>query len=318
MKSFGAYLGLDLRDGQHYHENALKLNTARNCLEYILKAKQYKKIYIPYYTCDVILEISTTCNVECEFYSIDESFEPIREYKLSHNEAFLYTNYYGLKDEAITKLANIYQSQLIVDNSLAFYAKPITGIDTFYTARKFFGVADGAYLYTDTFLSEDIEQDTSFDRMIHLLKRIDLSLEAAHADFVKNEEWLLCQPIRTMSKLTEKILKGIDYELIKNKRIENYLFLDSLLKKENQLQIDYIQGSVPMIYPFYSKNESLRKRLVKDKLYVTTYWLNVFEWCGNDQLEYKLAKNIMPLPVDQKYDMDDMKQIVDILKRNLI
>jgi hypothetical protein len=66
MRAIGGYFGLELRGGEHYHKNALRLNTARNCFEYILRAKHYKKVYIPYYTCEVMLEPLKKCNVEYE------------------------------------------------------------------------------------------------------------------------------------------------------------------------------------------------------------------------------------------------------------
>jgi len=204
---------------------------------------------------------------------------------------------------------------LIVDNTLAFYEKPLPCIDTFYSARKFFGVPDGAYLYTDTFLDEDFEQDRlSYDRMIHLLKRIDVSIEESHDDFLANESKLDSQPVKRMSKLSEKLLMGIDYESIKNKRIENYLYLDAALKNDNLLKIDYPKDAVPMIYPFLSNENNLRDRLIKSKLYPTTFWYNVYDWCKEDQTEYYLTKNIMALPVDQKYDREDMAQIIKILQ----
>lgn len=314
MKSFGDYLEPDLRPGKHYHEGAIRLNTGRCCLEYIVKAKQYKKLYIPYYTCCVVTDSLKACNVAYEFYSINESLEPVKEYKLSPDEAFVYTNYYGLTNNVAIKLADIYATQLIVDNTLAFYEKPIPGIDTFYSARKFFGVADGAYLYTDTQLDEDLEQDFSFDRMLFLLKRMDTSIEEAHAIAGINEIKLLYQPIKKMSKLTEKILTGTDYEAIKNTRIENYLYLDSALKNENLLKIDYPKDSVPLLYPFLSAENNLRERLIKNKIYITVYFPNVYEWCTEDQLEYKLTKYNMPLPTNQRYNVEDMAQMVKIIK----
>ena len=51
MKEIGGYFELELHKGGHYHPDALHLNTGRNCFEYILRAKGYKKVYIPYYTC---------------------------------------------------------------------------------------------------------------------------------------------------------------------------------------------------------------------------------------------------------------------------
>jgi len=317
-ESFGNYLEFDIRLGQHYHKDALNLNSGRYCLYYIIKAKQYKKLFIPYYTCKTILDIVNKCNIQYEFYTINELLEPVQEYQLSIDEAFLYTNYFGLKQETVIKLASVYQSQLIVDNTLAFYAKSIKGIDTFYSARKFFGVPDGAYLYTNTIWENEVfEQSISYDRLSHLFKRIDLSIEEGRADHQNNEQKLDEDPIKLMSKLTDKLLMGIDYEAIKNKRIENYLFLDEFLKNENLLKINYSKDSVPMIYPFLSKVNDLRERLVKNKIYTMIYWGNVLEWCSNDKTEYFLAKNIIALPVVQTYDKENMSQIIEILQKCL-
>ena len=56
MKTLGGYFELELRKGDHYHKTAIKLNTGRNAFEYLLRAKQYQKVYMPYFTCDVMLE----------------------------------------------------------------------------------------------------------------------------------------------------------------------------------------------------------------------------------------------------------------------
>ena len=55
-EAIGGYFELELSKGEHYHKGALRLNTARNCLEYIMLARKYAKIYIPYYTCEVMLQ----------------------------------------------------------------------------------------------------------------------------------------------------------------------------------------------------------------------------------------------------------------------
>lgn len=36
-KAIGGYFELELRKGEHYHKDALRLNTARNCFEYVEK-----------------------------------------------------------------------------------------------------------------------------------------------------------------------------------------------------------------------------------------------------------------------------------------
>lgn len=318
MKAIGGYFGLELRCGKHYHENAIRLNTARNCLEYIFRARNYQKVYIPYYTCEVVLEPLKKLNIKYEFYSIDEKFEPLKEYTLKVGEAFLYTNYFGLKQDCVKKLTQLYGSQLIVDNAQAFYAPRIEGIDTFYSPRKYFGVADGGYLYTDKLLDGDIEQDISFERMSHLLKRVDLSAEMGYNDFVNNDRALDYSPIKKMSNLSKSILASIDYDLIKSKRLENFRFLDSKLKENNQIEIHLDNESVPMIYPFMVEGgDDIKKTLIKNKVFVATYWPNVLKWCSETVFEYNVAKNLISLPIDQRYNLTDMDTIIGIIKREI-
>ena len=76
MNPIGGYFGLELNNSEHYHNDALRLNTARNCFEYVLRARQYKKVYIPYYTCEVMLEPINKLGLQYEFYQINELLEP--------------------------------------------------------------------------------------------------------------------------------------------------------------------------------------------------------------------------------------------------
>lgn len=312
-KPIGGYFELELRKGEHYHKGALRLNTARNCFEYILRARGYKKVYIPYYTCEVMLEPLQKCHVAYEFYHINECLEPVQSCHLSPDEAFLYTNYYGLKQRCVERLASQYGSQLIVDNAQAFYAKPIEGIDTFYSPRKFFGVPDGAYLYTTKRLDEDLAQDRSWQRMSHLLLRADMGAEAGYADFRNNNAVLRNNPLLRMSRLTENILCGIDYETVKRQRRTNYKTMDDALGMRNRLQFRLYAGDVPMVYPFYSEDTALRRHLIANKIFVATYWQNVRETTTPQDVEYLLADNLIPLPIDQRYTGDDMNRIIQLI-----
>ena len=211
MEAIGGYFSLELPLRGECHKDANRLNTGRNCLEYILRARGYKKVYVPYYTCEAVMEPINKLGIPYEFYHIDIHLEIRDRFTLKADEALLYTNYFGLKQRYVEQLAEKTGSRLIVDNTQAFYAKPIQGVDTFYTCRKFFGVADGAYLYTNKLLDDDFVQDESYDRMAHLLKRIDLSAEQGFADFRKVDDGLDNQPIRKMSKLTKRIIIFILY-----------------------------------------------------------------------------------------------------------
>ena len=312
MEAIGGYFSLELPLREEYHKNAIRLNTGRNCLEYILRARGYKKVYVPYYTCEAVMEPINKLDISYEFYHIDIHFEIRDRFTLKADEALLYTNYFGLKQRYVEQLAEKIGEQLIVDNTQAFYAKPISGIDTFYTCRKFFGVADGAYLYTDKLLDDEFEQDKSYDRMEHLLKRIDLSAEEGFADFRKVDDGLNNQPIRKMSKLTQRIMQSIDYEAAAKKRRENYQMLHNVLGEENNLQLSLDKDAVPMVYPFLTSTKGLRERLIENKVFVARYWPNVLEWTTENDIEYFLAYQMQPLPIDQRYGKEEMKKIIEI------
>lgn len=315
MEAIGGYFSLELPLHQEYHKNAIRLNTGRNCLEYILRARGYKKVYVPYYTCEAVMEPINKLGIPYEFYHIDIHFEIRDRITLKSDEALLYTNYFGLKQRYVEQLAEKYGSNLIVDNTQAFYAKPIQGIDTFYTCRKFFGVADGAYLYTDAFLEENFEQDESYDRMDHLLKRIDLSAEQGFADFRRVDDGLDNQPIRKMSKLTQRIMQSIDYEAVAKKRRENYQMLHKVLGEKNNLVLSLDDVAVPMVYPFLSPIDVLREKLIENKVFVARYWHNVLEWTTDQDIEYLLAFQMQPLPVDQRYGKGEMTLLLDIINK---
>ena len=313
MESIGGYFSLELPQRNEYHKDALRLNTGRNCLEYILRARGYKKVYIPYYTCDVVLEPFKKLGIPYEYYHVDIHLEIRDHFTLKADEALLYTNYYGLKQRYVEQLAERIGKRLIVDNTQAFYAKPLPGIDTFYTCRKFFGVADGAYLYSDAVLDEEIEQDYSYDRMAHLLKRIDLSAEEGYADFRRADDGLDNQPIRRMSRLTQRMMQSIDYEAAAKRRRENYLMLHEALGGMNNMELPLEDDAVPMVYPYLAPVKGLREKLIENKVFVARYWPNVLDWTAKDDIEYLLACQLQPLPVDQRYGEEEMNRIIEII-----
>jgi len=313
MKEIGGYFQLDLNKNLEYHPNAIKLNIARNALEYILIVRKYKKIYIPFFTCDVILEPLKKLNIEYEFYNIDVQFEPVFNYNnIKENEGFLYTNYFGLKDIFVNELSKLV-TNLIIDNAQSFFSKPIENIDTFYSPRKFFGVPDGGYLYCNKLINYKLAIDISIARMEHILIRLETNASNGYTKFCSNESALKNQPIMEMSNITKKILDSIDYNEAEFKRIENFHYLHNHLKKNNLLKIELDKVCVPMVYPYWCKDKNLKKLLIENNIYTATYWNNVINWCAEETLEYKFSKEVIYLPIDQRYGIEDMARIINIL-----
>lgn len=309
MKEIGGFFGLELRRGKEFHERAIKLNSGRNALWYILKAKRPKKVFLPYYICDAVLEPFEKENVTFEFYRLNEGLEPILHKEEDEPGKFiLYVNYFGVCD-GVVKMLSEDEKHLIIDNSQAFFSRPLEGTSTFYSPRKFFGVPDGGYLYTDSLLDEKLGRDVSYERSAHLLKRIDLSAKNGYPVYQENEKAFSGRPIKRMSRLTEGILSSIDYGRVREKREENFRFLHKQLGGLNELRLpEDISG--PMVYPFLIEREGLKDHLINESIFVATYWKDAMARAGEKNLEYKLAKYLVPLPVDQRYGLREMKEVV--------
>ncbi len=308
--AIGGFFELELRDGPEYHREAVRLNTATNAFEVVLREKNATRVYLPYYICDTLLRPLTQLAIDYKFYSVNECLEPKFDYStIEENEAFLAVNYFGLKDALIQDLGKIVPN-LIVDNAQSFFSFPLIGVDSFYSARKFFGVPDGAYLYTNPTIEMNQETDKSIDRMAHLLLRIEDDPESGYSYYRANESRLRQTPIRKMSLLTSRLLKNINYQESAKKRIRNYQFLHDNLGIYNRLSVNWDGVQVPMVYPFYSQARGLRERLIENKIFVAQYWKNVISITEENSFESHLARELVPLPIDQRYSTHDMERIV--------
>lgn len=298
MKTFGGYLELELHKGEEFHKNAVKLNSARNCLRYLIRMCNIKELWVPRFTCPVVWDAVESEHCKIKFYSITEDLMP--EEHIESDEYILYTNYFGICWGNISNLQKKY-THLLVDNAQGFFA-PNAGIASFYSPRKFFGVPDGGYL-TGPWDASDLPLDQSYMRFNHLLKRIESGAQAAYADFQRNEEVLDNQPPKRMSHLTQRILESVNYpDCIKHRR-ENYGILHDSLKDINNFKADIITDlDVPMVYPFLLSGNAVKHKLIEHGIFVATYWPGQKDQGYGAELE----EFLVPLPIDQRYSRNDM------------
>ena len=314
--AIGGYFELaDQEDGVFPHPEGILLNTGRNALEYILRSiGEMKRIYLPFFTCDAVLEPLKKLQIPWTFYHIDKRFELARDIHLQPGEYLIANNYFGLKDEYLRGLANKYGARLIVDCAQSFLAQPIPGIHSFYSPRKFVGVADGgiAYLGSDPNRPVSVkETDNTDDHDSHLLIRKQEGAEAGFSEYRANEQKLAGQPIRRMSDKTQGLLGQIDYDSVAAVRRANFAYLHHRLREKNLLTLSETGSfSCPMAYPFLTDDTTLKQKLIADKVFVATYWPNVLDWCRPEEWEYRLADCTAFLPVDQRYGAHEMERIL--------
>lgn len=314
-EAIGGYFELETVRGNGLHPQATALNSGRHSLEYILRRRRNAaRVFLPYYTCSVVLQPLERLGIPHSFYHVDEQLRPVDLPDLNEGELVIGTNYFGIGGAMLQDMAARFGNRLLVDNAQALYDPPMEGIDTFYSPRKYFGVPDGGYAYCAAGTAPELPQDSSWQLMQHLLQRVDEGPESGYAAFRQNSESLAPKPLMHMSRLTQRLLGGINYPAAAEARRANYTALHRALGNSNRLHADLPAHAVPLVYPYWVENGAqLRKRLIANRVFVATYWPNVLEWSAPGTLEHELATNLLALPIDQRYGAVEMQRILSIL-----
>jgi len=291
VREIGGYFCLEQLPGVHYHHGLVAINSGRNALRYLLIAKRIRKLHIPYYLCTAVAEVCIHSGCEVEHYGIGQHFEPELDRGMSPGEYMYIVNYFGqLTSGDIMRMQRRF-GNVILDNVQAFFAPPLPGIDTIYSCRKFFGVADGAYLSTDAGLPDDLTVDVSMSRMTHLLGRYDGTARDYYQDFLRAEALIERAPLMRMSRITYNLLRAIDYESVCSARDRNFAYLNRELGSRNRLNLIVPDG--PYAYPFYVENgRTMRVMLAQKGVYIPTLWPNVLSSVPVDRIEYKYAHDM--------------------------
>ncbi|NJN34195.1 MAG: hypothetical protein HC817_08050 [Saprospiraceae bacterium] len=317
-KSIGGFFELELPSkGAIYHENAIALANGRVCFKVILLEKKPTHVYLPFYSCDSLLEPLNDLNIPYTYYFLDENLEPIKDFEVKNTELMLRINHFGLQNSENTKPALM---GVVWDNTQAFFDKPTDGKNWhFNSARKFFGVPDGGFLYAPAHFSLDkykkIKENTP--KTEHLWLRLIGKQADAYAAYQENEAAQNAD-LAQMSDFSTQILRGVSFEKVAEKRRENFQKLHAALSHLNILspKITTLAASkVPFCYPLLLDFEIDKTIFYKQNIFIPTLWTDVLtrktkqKTQKTPHFEEKLVKNLLPLPIDQRLNDDDLARL---------
>lgn len=316
----GSFIELEFQKNKEWYNgdkynnmDVVRLNSGRAAIYHAVRCLQCSKVYLPYYQCNTVRDFLKRKGIEVAYYYIDSKFNPLINIS-ENNTAILFVNYYGVMSETrMAVLASKYKN-VIIDNSQAFFSKPILGCMNIYSARKFIGVPDGAYVIGEgaaNFMSK-YKQGYSSDTSLFLLQRIEYGCEGkAYSSRTLNENRINKEDIMKMSKLTHTILDGTDYEFIINKRQENFRYAVELFETVNLMNplIYFSEGCIPMVYPLVVEDDELIERLQMAKHFQGHWWSYLCKELQTDKFEYWLSRYIIPITIDQRYSKKDIERL---------
>lgn len=314
MMEIGSFIELQFPKGLEFYKgdtNIARLNTARAAIWHSFRLTGCETIWIPYYQCDSVRTFLNRKNVHIKNYHIDNRFNPI-DLKPMENEAVLLVNYYGVMSQDRMRNLALSFNNAIIDNSQAFFCKPINGCYNVYSCRKFIGVPDGAYAIG--FGAEkkvlEYEQGFSSDSSLFLLQRIEYGCEGkAYKSRQLNEQRLEFEDCLQMSKLTRTILDGTDYDLIQNRRKENFQIACEFFGGVNSIDASlyYDEDTVPMVYPLVVEDAELINRLQAAKHFQGHWWSYLCDEIKEESFEKWISRYIIPITIDQRYEKSTLR-----------
>ncbi|MFR4161301.1 MAG: hypothetical protein ACLT0R_01745 [Paraclostridium sordellii] len=317
----------------------LYLNTGRSAIKYLIDniiSKKYKKILVPSYLCSSILKSIESSNIDIEFYRVTSKLEidldDIKS-KIDNSTCIFIINFFGFEQrkEIRNFLNEVRKSNVIIEDCTHSILSRINPIGHYQIAsmRKWIGIPDGSIIIS---LEHKIHRviDLIYDEFI--LKRLIGQLaknEYLVGGNIEKDKFLNLISdaeqeydenfkISKISDISKKILNNQDYSEIIKIRRTNYLYLLKNSEDINSIEVMYkeISNNVcPLGFVVITnQRDRLRQYLAKNRIYCPIHWSLPKILSNKYEESIKLSENILTIPCDQRYTIDDMKYIIKKLR----
>lgn len=320
----GSEFDLNLGDLQIKNNNVFKylkeynscfFDTGRSAIKSIKIPKG--KVLLPNYICESVIECFDKKSIV--FYRIDENFNiDVNDLitKLKSVKMLFIMHYFGCVQDRKTlrKIKNICDEKhilVIEDTTHSILSNKSTiGDYMVCSLRKWFPITRGGVVYSkkELKLKSGFNKDTDNSKLYPMVLKnmylnglidskdlfLDLYKRCENSIDTKKE-------VLYMSDVSKYILSCFDIKEIKQKRIDNYLYLYRNLKIN---PINVIKnGECPFVYLIRSeKRNELRKYLIENNIYCAVHWPN----CSSNELS---------ITIDNRYSIKEMKYVIKIINK---
>jgi dTDP-4-amino-4,6-dideoxygalactose transaminase len=335
------------------HGRTLWLNSGRAGLKWAVRTLRSLEsnrsiCLLPAYLCPSVLQPFVEVGAEIEFYRVDHNlqicWDDLLERINSDTLAVLIIHYFGIPqppiifDQLRAVAPDVY---IIEDLTHAWLSQSLKddfggrqGAITIYSPRKFFPVPDAGIVVVDAD-KIDLDAEVSSTNWGFTLRRtIGLIFRWL---FSKSESeminclafYLLHDAERKLdaeiavsesSWISRRIMSNIDFYAAAAARRRNYAALDAMLQTHEGLVRPFYKclpvDVTPLGYPILcKKRDRLKDFLIQQHVYPPIHWVLPSDKRIAEFVHLvELSRDIMTLPIDQRYSLEDMRYISDCLK----
>ena len=315
-------------------EHSILLVNGRSGVFLLTELLSPQKVWLPSYLCHTILDGAKSAGGCVEFYAVNydlhiDSFDWIK--RISSGDLVVLIDYFGWPcEKECTSLIKERGAWILEDACQAMFSEGIGSYSDFtlVSPRKYLGIPDSSVLNSnskrfelkDVALSDPPEEWWMKAFTAAMLKWEFDAYGGSNRWYELYQDMDATHPIGryAMSQLSRVLLsKCFDYYDIIRRRVNNYRTLASRLA-EIAIFAEISPGIVPLGFPVRLKNrDEVRQVLIEEHVYPPIHWSirDIVPDVFTDS--HRLSKEIMTLPCDQRYDVEDMERVAQLIRKEM-
>ena len=336
IKGFPKNLPITGIEGFKY---SIYTHSGRNALNYFLDNvyEGEKKVFLPAYTCDTCINPFVEHNFDVSYYLLNKDLTPNVDsfYKLlqcSSSGIIYLQSYFGfdtLKSlrKNINEKANDFT--LIEDITHSWLSTFSKSNSKYFICsfRKWLEIPDGGAIFSNfdikekmyVFPENEVEvndyKEASIKKQMWLSGNTNITKNDFYPLFKKTASDFSNSKLYKMSNCSRLILENSNFDIIKEKRVNNCKYLIEHINNPNVIKIYNLVSDceIPLYYPVYIKDDKrkdFQNYLMSNDIYCPIHWPKS-ELVKNFNCE--IYDNILSLVCDQRYGIDDMRRMVNVI-----
>ena len=316
------------------------LSGGQSSLNFIVKSLHLMEdelILLPSYLCPTIIQNLDRHQVGYLFYEVNADLsinlsDLAAKIKKNKVKAVFFIDYFGFyhQDETQTYLKSLKEKEILLIEDAAqmlwLERKEFIGDFTFNSYRKFLPI-DGSVVLSEMIETHEGKADAYYalmneGRMI-ITSYVKFGLGKVE-DFVglfskADEVYGKSTEINGMMEISRQLLNKLDIDHIGQVRRRNYAYLfDRLCEVEHITPLFHknrLGDQIPIGFPILIKDrDRVRKELRTKAIFCPAHWPLLEEkWIQAFPQSLYLAKHLMTLPIDVRYDKEDMDRLLNEL-----
>ena len=297
---------------------------------------------LPAYICEAMLQPFLSRGYSIEYFGVDESFNPnidgVKAALSKEPDILLVIDWFGMKkNEEVVSIARKHRGDIVVlvDCTHSFFHDSvISGVDYVVASlRKWLPLPDGAIAASckQKFKNELEHKDSRFTdlRKNAMTMKTDYlatgrrALKVEYRRVLQEAELLLAcgDEVYEMSPFSLFLLSRMDWDDMRTRRCQNFNALyRSLTNRASAIVVPIVDSlatelECPFSFPILVANnrDELQAWLAEHGIYCPVLWPLPQCAYGSDRVSAYLSDSMLSIPCDQRYSVDDMEHIVDVL-----